>query len=426
MKKFVLRDEYEAISRDELKAFADEINNHGEAKRAKGADAEKARKVGKGFARSKVGKYLDNGKYEGIIYERENVLSREDLINENDDIKMMHHAGKFDGFNGGNGKSIKVIERKAKALEDINVDNVESVQVDECISNGKWNGKLVSHRKYDEVNEWIENNRLNIVKIFEIGEYDEDKKCVIDGNMFYFRKGKLFVLSGQVMADRYDLSNIHEVANDFAVSRRNSDVFIRRSKNIRGDKIIENVKDNVIEEEKVAVRNNSDGCIEEVKVDSEEVVEIKEFKRSNLMNIIIEDLDIMKRNDDELVSCKLKFKDEGKVYLNGGDYLSKSAGKYSVEKGGLRAEREMGSKVALDKNSKVVYVASELNGAIRVGKFNKESKAYDYIKVNRKEGKNAFSKLVINHRERHVAISERLVKYVKVGDKLAIIYNMDE
>ena len=61
MKKAVLRDEYVAPSRAELKAFADEINSQGESKRAKGADAEKARKVGKGFARSKVGKYLDNG-----------------------------------------------------------------------------------------------------------------------------------------------------------------------------------------------------------------------------------------------------------------------------------------------------------------------------------------------------------------------------
>ena len=151
MKKAVLRDEYVAPSRAELKAFADEINKKGESKRAKGADAEKARKVGKGFARSKVGKYLDNGKYEGRIYEREDVLSREDLINENDDIKMMHHAGRFDGFNGGNGKSIEVIERKAKALEDINVDNVESIEVDECISNGKWNGELVSQERYDEI-----------------------------------------------------------------------------------------------------------------------------------------------------------------------------------------------------------------------------------------------------------------------------------
>ena len=33
MKKFILRDEYEAISRDELKAFADEINRKDENKR---------------------------------------------------------------------------------------------------------------------------------------------------------------------------------------------------------------------------------------------------------------------------------------------------------------------------------------------------------------------------------------------------------
>lgn len=361
-------------------------------------------------------------KYEGRVYERENVLSREDLINENDDIKMMHHAGKFDGFNGGNGKIIEVIERKAKALKDINVDNVKSIEVDECISNGKWNGKLLSQERYDDLIEFINNNEISIVKIYEIGEYDNDKKCVIDSSMFYFRKGKLFILKEDVIENRYDLSNIHEVENDFALSRRNSDVFIRRSKNIRGDKIIENVKDLIIEEEKVAVRNNSDGCIEEVNVNSQEAVEIKEFKRCNLMNIVIEDLNIMKRNDDELVSCKLEFKDASKIYLNGGNYLSKSAGKF----GELKAEKDEGCKVALDKNSKVVYEASGLNGAIRVGRFNKENKAYNYIKVNRKEGKNAYSKLVINHRERHPAISERLAKYVKVGDKLAVIYKMDE
>lgn len=180
MKKAVLRDEYVAPSRAELKAFIDEEFNGKEANERKANISIENAKSGRYEARDY--EYLDGSvihleakeaikrdeikghlfnsninsadkcvKYEGIIYERENVLSREDLINENDDIKMMHHAGKFDGFNGGNGKIIEVIERKAKALEDINVDNVKSIEVDECISNGKWNGKLVSQEKYDEI-----------------------------------------------------------------------------------------------------------------------------------------------------------------------------------------------------------------------------------------------------------------------------------
>ena len=159
MKKYTLRDEYDAPSRDELKAFADEINNHGEAKRAKGADAEKARKTGKGFARAKIYNILDNGKFEGHIYDRTEEIN---LSKEDDDIRMMEHAGRFDGFNGASKQSINdapayikptmiKFNGNAKPLDEINAEEITTIKTDTCISNGKWNGQLISQEKYDEI-----------------------------------------------------------------------------------------------------------------------------------------------------------------------------------------------------------------------------------------------------------------------------------
>lgn len=159
MKKYTLRDEYNASSRDELKAFADEINNSGEAKRAKGADAEKARKTGKGFARAKIYNILDNGKFEGHIYDRTEDLN---LSKEDDDIRMMEHAGRFDGFNGASQQlnndapayikpTMIKFTGNAKPLDEINAEEIETIKTDECISNGKWNGQLISQEKYDEI-----------------------------------------------------------------------------------------------------------------------------------------------------------------------------------------------------------------------------------------------------------------------------------
>lgn len=159
MKKYTLRDEYNAPSRDELKAFADEFNNKGEIKRAKGADAEKARKTGKGFARAKIYNILDNGKFEGHIYDRTEDLN---ISKEDDDIRMMEHPGIFDGFNGASEQSTNDAQAyikptmitftgNAKPLDEINAEEIETIMTDECISNGKWNGQLISQEKYDEI-----------------------------------------------------------------------------------------------------------------------------------------------------------------------------------------------------------------------------------------------------------------------------------
>lgn len=159
MKKYTLRDEYNAPSRDELKAFADEFNNKGEIKRAKGADAEKARKTGKGFARAKIYNILDNGKFEGHIYDRTEEIN---ISKEDDDIRMMEHPGIFDGFNGASkhltndtSSYIKptmiTFTGNAKPLDEINAEEIETIMTDECISNGKWNGQLISQEKYDEI-----------------------------------------------------------------------------------------------------------------------------------------------------------------------------------------------------------------------------------------------------------------------------------
>lgn len=175
MKKYTLRDEYTPISRDELKAFADEINPQGESKRAKGADAEKARKTGKGFARAKIYNILDNGKFEGHIYDRteEINISKE----EEDDIRMMEHPGRFDGFNGASKQSINdapsyikptmiKFNGNAKPLDEINPE-IETIMTDECISNGKWNGQLLTTNKYNKLQEYINNNGLYMTPIYE-------------------------------------------------------------------------------------------------------------------------------------------------------------------------------------------------------------------------------------------------------------------
>lgn len=159
MKKYTLRDEYTPISRDELKAFADEFNHQGESKRAKGANAEKARKTGKGFARAKIYNILDNGKFEGHIYDRTEEIN---ISKEDDDIRMMEHHGRFDGFNGAsqinNNDAPAYIKPtmikfngNAKPLDEINAEEIETIMTDECISNGKWNGQLISQEKYDEI-----------------------------------------------------------------------------------------------------------------------------------------------------------------------------------------------------------------------------------------------------------------------------------
>lgn len=174
MKKYTLRDEYNAPSRDELKAFADEINNSGEAKRAKGANAEKARKTGKGFARAKIYNILDNGKFEGHIYDRTEDLN---LSKEDDDIRMMEHPGRFDGFNGASKHltndaptyikpTMIKFNGNAKPLDEINPE-IETIMTDECISNGKWNRELLTTDKYNKLQEYINNNGLYMTPIYE-------------------------------------------------------------------------------------------------------------------------------------------------------------------------------------------------------------------------------------------------------------------
>ena len=372
-------------------------------------------------------------KYEGRIYEREDVLSHEDLINENDDIKMMHHAGRFDGFNGGNGKSIEVIERKAKALEDINVDNVESVQVDECISNGEWNGQLVSHRKYDKVNEWIENNRLYIVNEYVINEEKE-----LNGLFYYDKKGKIKrivrELSAGQVEGKYDymeekcedvkikvydvmkeddvLDNIYDdnIIASIRISRRNEDIFERKLCKYSGERRIEKVKEEkILNGEMVGIRSEINGEIEEVLSIKEEKVDKNIIYRSGLNNFIVEKLDVMKKGEDKLNSCKLEFKDEGRLYINGGNYFGKDAGKLVYKKNGFKAFKDNNEGIKVNHVSKVYY--EFINGM--------------FVRKEREILVNVNEDVIL--RKRHVVVSERLFNRVKVGDKVAFIYNnMDE
>ena len=115
------------------------------------------------------------GKYEGRIYSRTEKIeiNKED----NDDIKMMEHAGRFDGFNGASKQSINdapayikptmiKFNGNAKPLDEINPE-IETIMTDECISNGKWNGELLTTDKYNKLQEYINNNGLYMTPIYE-------------------------------------------------------------------------------------------------------------------------------------------------------------------------------------------------------------------------------------------------------------------
>lgn len=114
------------------------------------------------------------GKYEGRIYSRTEKI---DINKEDDDIRMMEHAGRFDGFNGASKQSTNdaptyiiptMIEfnGNAKPLNEINPE-IETIMTDECISNGKWNGELLTTDKYNKLQEYINYNGLYMTPIYE-------------------------------------------------------------------------------------------------------------------------------------------------------------------------------------------------------------------------------------------------------------------
>ena len=98
------------------------------------------------------------GKHEGRIYSRTEELN---ITKDDDDIRMMEHAGRFDGFNGGSEGSTNdapayiiptmiKFNGNAKPLNEINPE-IETIMTDECISNGKWNGKQTTIEIYNNI-----------------------------------------------------------------------------------------------------------------------------------------------------------------------------------------------------------------------------------------------------------------------------------
>lgn len=394
--------------------------------RAKGAAAEKGASKAVVAKREKY-EYLEGKGFEGKIYERKEALNfgiKSDIEVAKDEFKrnyvLFGSVYDFQGickeslmamFNAGiefkfAGNQIKIwdVNENADGFKGrssrnyIDIDIGEFERKEKIMIDGAENVRAFMQK-------WAKDNKLYVVKIFEIGEYDEENDIVIDGSMFYFKKGKLYALSDKIIAERYDMDNMIEVG--IAISSRNENIFIRRSKKISGDKNIEKVKDVEINEEIVMVHNNHEGKIEEVKVNKEERKEIIEYKRSNLDNFIIENLDIMKRKYEDNVSCELKFKDEGRLYINGGDYFSKNVGKFDIVKNGLKADIEYGSKVKVNKSSRFIYGDMKENGLIRIGKFGAKSKAFNYNLIERKNI--VVVDLKINHRKRHVKASEKIL-----------------
>lgn len=356
MKKFVLRDEYEAISRDELKAFADEINNQGEAKRAKGADAEKARKVGKGFARSKVGKYLDNGKYEGIIYERKEKLS---LFKNDKDIEIVVPEFVRDyvlvvdyvGICHQNlmamakARIMPVMVGARWKLWDVNNNDDFIGQSSRNYNNEMINGIVErginwSKLMYDGVDasrafakSWV-NDERNIIKVIGIGErevksmfYSIYKKGVYCGkdaksvNRVSRNKQNELGLNGKIINSKIGNGKNHKIYKKLYIYNEREN----EKKKVEDDK----------EEIGGYVRSEIEGGMVEVMSKVEKVEEVNKF-RYDRNDIVKEDMKgIMKKSDDEKVSANVEhsikeikaynnnyINDEGEIILRGHEIFS--------------------------------------------------------------------------------------------------------
>ena len=330
MKKYTLRDEYDAPSRDELKAFADEFNNQGEAKRAKGANAEKARKTGKGFARAKIYNILDNGKFEGHIYDRTEDLniSKED----NDDIRMMTHAGRFDGFNGASKESTNdapayikptMIEfnGNAKPLDEINPE-IETIMTNEYISKGKWNGKQTTTEIYNNI------QNMNTLKTIKELEFDNQSP-------FYMAKSKgkkigLFLKPTNIIA-----GDNKKQPQGLNTNKKTKDNTIGTNNRIYKKIYIYNANEHekrTLKESKeyeTYIRNHTEGCIEKITGTRTEEYE-RQLYRNDRNTIIKEDMKgIMKAKDEAKKAIKTQHSyDPILPYTN--KYINED-GKYNKE-----------------------------------------------------------------------------------------------
>ena len=131
-----------------------------------------------------MNKGKQGSKFEGRIYSRTEKI---DINKEDDDIRMMEHPGRFDGFNGASEEltndapayikpTMIKFNGNAKALNEINPE-IETIMTDECISTGKWNGKQTTIEIYNNI------KNMNTLKTIKELEFDNQSP-------FYMAKSK--------------------------------------------------------------------------------------------------------------------------------------------------------------------------------------------------------------------------------------------
>ena len=246
------------------------------------------------------------GKYEGIIYSRTEKI---DINKEDNDIRMMEHTGKFDGFNGASKHltddapsyikpTMIKFNGNAKPLDEINPE-IETIMTDECISNGKWNGQLLTTDKYNKLQEYINNNGLYMNPIYEeilkTDKANREQKLFKLGRNKHMGKSLKPLTIETIEEGRFE--EIKQIGYGFN-NNPNTPIIIRTFQTFtqKGEKRI--LKEG--KEFETYTRNHTEGCMEKTTATKIEEQERK-LCRKDRHEIIQEDTNgIMKRENEQL------------------------------------------------------------------------------------------------------------------------------
>lgn len=245
------------------------------------------------------------GKYEGIIYSRTEDLN----INkeDNNDIRMMEHPGRFDGFNGASQEltndapayikpNMITFTGNAKPLDEINPE-IETIRTDECISNGKWNGKQTTTEIYNNI------QNMNTLKTIKELEFDNKSP-------FYMAQSKgkkigLFLKPTNIIA-----GDNKKQPQGLNTNKKTKDNTIGTNNRIYKKIYIYNANEHEKRELKESkeyetyIRNHTEGCMEKITGTRTEEYE-RQLYRNDRNTIIKEDMKgIMKGKDEAKKAIK--------------------------------------------------------------------------------------------------------------------------
>ena len=252
-----------------------------------------------------MNKGKQGSKFEGRIHSRTEPLNIKH--EDNDDIRMMEHPGRFDGFNGASEEltndapayiipTMIEFNGNAKPLNEINPE-IETIMTDECISTGKWNGKQTTIEIYNNI------KNMNTLKTIKELEFDNQSP-------FYMAKSKgkkigLFLKPTNIIAG--DNKNQPQGLN---INRKIKDNTIGTNNKIYKKIYIYNANEHEKKELKESdeyetyIRNHTEGCIEKTTGTRTEEYE-RQLYRNDRNTIIKEDMNgIMKGKDEETKAIK--------------------------------------------------------------------------------------------------------------------------